>query len=549
MNVVNVLEILTDQIQKYIDMNEITQEDQKQCETEFAVAMSEIIIEGCEKGDTLSDTLVLSDFLMLDADDAKISSLPRSRQTADCDNEYDPASDQPTPGRSSDRKITDDQKKAVLDFAWSDDGRRRKITSIRNRHRFVKDWKQIEYWQKQMRTGGDRESLLKLINEGTFEDFLRTREKGIDIHDEDIQIWAADRAAQHDFNRSFTASHNWVQKFKKDHQITSRRITAFVTRANFEDKLKLQEEAREWATRMRNLINTKNISPAFVFNADQSGFNYEMTRKRSLALVGEDTVEKVVDSKNATTHSFTILPLVSMNGEVYKKMLVTFQETNGSFGPIVWENMIKPPNLIFDATTSGIMTKNGCERFVKELLAEAVSKEEHNLILLDHWGPFTNKDKIAEWLPENVSHEVQNIPRNCTPFCQPWDVFGFGPWKDFEKKLEHYLKLKHEDYRIPTRNHRIVCMSIMHNQMSSPRFIGMYQYAFVKAGLRTREHGYSEFESPSKFIFQIGVENCNVCNDIARIRCAWCKNHFCLHHFMIENPEEFGYHFCSNYVN
>jgi hypothetical protein len=270
---------------------------------------------------------------------------------------------------------------------------------------------------------------------------------------------------------------SYVNSFKKRHGITSRRITAHVNKVSFEEKEQLMKTATDWAEKIKNMIIEHGYAPMYIFNADQSGFNYELVGKRSLAYVGEDRVEKVVQSKNATKHSFTILPLISMAGIVHKKMLVTFQEANGQFSENVWAGMIHPPNLVITATRSGIMNYDGLDMFVERILGEATSSTEPNLVLLDGWPPFKNHARIQEKLPEDKDVRIENVPDNCTPFVQPWDVYGAGPWKNYEKKLEHFLKLSNEEFRIPTRNNKIICMSILHNQMSSRRYIGLYEYA------------------------------------------------------------------------
>ena len=302
-----------------------------------------------------------------------------------------------------------------------------------------------------------------------------------------------------------------------------------------------------FAEKIKKIIEDSGIHPDRVYNADQSGFKYELTGERSLAKKGVKEVIKIAQSKNATTHSFTILPIVSMGGFLQEKVLVTFQETGGKFGPQVQQTMIKPENLVFEATTSGIMNKKGLKTFIQDVFGRVASSEDLNLLLVDHWGPFTDKVSINDWMPDGKELIVENIPKNCTRFAQPFDVFGFRPVKDYGRRFVSTMKMKHQDIMMFQRNNQSKFISMLMNQFRSPRYIGLWQYAWYKAGYRSN---YIPFESPVKFAFMFGFDNCCECATVANIRCAWCRKKFCLLHFFIDNPNyNLKYHYCSQYVN
>ena len=60
-----------------------------------------------------------------------------------------------------------------------------------------------------------------------------------------------------------------------------------------------------------------------VLNTDQSGINLELHSGRTLEIQGTDKVFSVVQSKNATTHSFTIQTIIKKSGKLIPKMLMT----------------------------------------------------------------------------------------------------------------------------------------------------------------------------------------------------------------------------------
>ena len=51
-----------------------------------------------------------------------------------------------------------------------------------------------------------------------------------------------------------------------------------------------------------------------VFNADQSGFSFEIHSRRNLQYLGYKEVESQIQSLNALTHSYRIIPIIIKSG-------------------------------------------------------------------------------------------------------------------------------------------------------------------------------------------------------------------------------------------
>ena len=94
-----------------------------------------------------------------------------------------------------------------------------------------------------------------------------------------------------------------------------------------------------------------------VYNTDQSGFTYELHSGRTFEIRGERKVEWIVQSKNACSHSFNIMPTVSADGELISSLYIVLQETNGNFGPQVEKDFVRPSNLKILCSKSGKMGK------------------------------------------------------------------------------------------------------------------------------------------------------------------------------------------------
>jgi hypothetical protein len=82
------------------------------------------------------------------------------------------------------------------------------------------------------------------------------------------------------------------------------------------------------------------LPSANILNADQVGINLEMTEGRTLEEKGAKHVEARVQRINATTHSFSIQPLISADGVLHEPTLVCFYEPSGA--PAKFHNELSP---------------------------------------------------------------------------------------------------------------------------------------------------------------------------------------------------------------
>lgn len=135
--------------------------------------------------------------------------------------------------------------------------------------------------------------------------------------------------------------------------------------------------------------------------------------------------------------------------------------------------------------------------------------------------------------------------KNCTKYCQPWDLLGDQPFKSYSKRLTLYIKQGELDIQNDIGITRAKC-SMMVSQFRYPRYIVLIQHAFYKAVHRTE---YAPFETPEKFWFRFEYKNYSKCNYAAFIRYSWYLSKFCFKHFLFYNsPFEIKYHYCENNV-
>lgn len=83
-----------------------------------------------------------------------------------------------------------------------------------------------------------------------------------------------------------------------------------------------------------------------------------MNSKRTLTFKGEKYVQTLVKAINDVTHSYTLMPILGMDGKIKGKTLICLQEVNGKFGPIVKQQLIHRSNILLTCSKSGKLTKS-----------------------------------------------------------------------------------------------------------------------------------------------------------------------------------------------
>ena len=118
--------------------------------------------------------------------------------------------------------------------------------------------------------------------------------------------------------------------------------------------------------------------PRLIFNVDQTGFNYEVYRDRTLARKGQ----RDVDSQSKRTHSYTAQPMISRDGRTFGKLLICLQERNDQFGPRVGPSIrdmeSRFNNILAVASKSGKMTQVLMREWIDRVLAPALQEEVRN---------------------------------------------------------------------------------------------------------------------------------------------------------------------------
>ena len=162
---------------------------------------------------------------------------------------------------------------------------------------------------------GFEKSKIQIIKEKLFQKFKEFREKHFKVSQKCLRLWAIQIAK--DINcPNFKAGNLFIHNFKKQYRISGRKINKFLTKKSIEKEEDLQTVIKKFRQNFQENI-FPNFQPEHILNADQTNFKYEMSPKRTLAFKGEKLIKIKIQNKNSITHSYTVMPTISMSGKCF----------------------------------------------------------------------------------------------------------------------------------------------------------------------------------------------------------------------------------------
>lgn len=406
----------------------------------------------------------------------------------------------------------------------------RKMSSVISRYRWIRDSNHYYYIERKVKKLGSRNDKLDQINDYVLQRFTDASDRGCRIHDLDLVKWGLFKKREIDW-KDFKASKGWVDRFKKKYRIGIRTITHIVSKKSKESAEMIKVQGDSFVESIKELMKTVPLSS--IFNVDQSGFRKELHTGGTLRFKGAKKVEAVVQSVTSTTHSYTIMPVISANGILCSPMFIVLQETTGEeFGPRVSTSMKRPNNLYIRCSKSGLVTKKLMNEWFIQLFLQGFPQEKH--LLCDSLSTYKNTNEIDALKPANQRYQLHFIPPGTTGFVQPLDVFFFRQWKTFVKKITDYVIMEDCDIQLFQRDNLLILQSLVHNQFCCPRFQPFIRQSWMKAGYVST---VEEFEHPIDVCYR-NLSKCSEdCANSPLLRCSWCNKELCFNHFFIQ------YHF------
>ncbi|RHY18407.1 hypothetical protein DYB32_010384 [Aphanomyces invadans] len=234
----------------------------------------------------------------------------------------------------------------------------------------------------------------------------------------------------------FKASHNWITGFIKRWKLAMRAKTRS-GQANLE-----QGEAAlaKFSQRIRRLVQDKNITE--IYNADQTGINFEYIPKHTIDSLGAKTVwircsghEKdrmtamVLGDIKGTKYPL-FLVLKSRASRVKAKVVENLTKRNG-FGPLVWPEIEelheRHPSRLY-ANPTAWWNSEISKHFLDYHFGHRKGKNLDAILLLwDDFSAHFSEDVIERAKSLNVV--LEKIPPTFTWMCQPADVAWMKPLK------------------------------------------------------------------------------------------------------------------------
>lgn len=253
--------------------------------------------------------------------------------------------------------INNNYKRKAVDYWKSEKKGHYSLSTVQHRFKKVKSLLQLYRWELFLQKDGTHREKLLHIFQYVFENFKDAGDNNKIIHDLDLRRWALE--AKEEINLPhFKAGATWILNFKRKHGIVSRKITKFINHSSKTDQEKLQVASEEFVASVKLFIDLFEIQN--IYNADESGFNLEIHSGRTLTTQGVKTVESIVQSQSATTHSYTIMPTISdnlANGQLHSPLYLILKEASGNFGLRVEETLFRPSNVFIAASKSGKLTR------------------------------------------------------------------------------------------------------------------------------------------------------------------------------------------------
>ena len=172
-----------------------------------------------------------------------------------------------------------------------------------------------------------------------------------------------------------------------------------------------------------------NISPAHVFNMDQTMCHFDMVPNRMNNSIGKKCI-RIVSTK-ATNKGFTVAHCANGAGEKVPALII-FKEKGGKLGPRVIKTLTCPPNVLVTASTNGWMTANVYHWWLNTVCGTNMAARR--LLLVDTYKTHMT-DESKQIVDENCNSELILIPAGCTSLVQPMDVSVNRPCKQHRRDL------------------------------------------------------------------------------------------------------------------
>jgi hypothetical protein len=303
-----------------------------------------------------------------------------------------------------------------------------------------------------------------------------------------------------------------------------------VTKRHVEDEETITASAEQFVADVRRRLPQYNERD--VINTDQSGIQLEFHSTRTLSHKGEKVTIGSVRSVNATTHSYTAQPSITLDGHLLSPLYVCLKETTGHLSEKIRSNLFKKSNVVITCSSSGKLTTSLVEYWRDNVLLPSLEKRQKFLLISDCWGGQTYGKGLYDQIPGCTRLE---IPKKTTDRIQPLDVFFNRQMKVIPRRLYDRVLLDELDINMSERNNIIRLMSLTHNQLSAKVFHPMIRYAWYASGYIDNRPESFKTVGDVCFSFDATICAATSCDAAPFICCSWCDKPLCFSHFFLDH--------------
>ena len=346
MNPANIVQCLAALVEKNLNLNK-TETSQKEREVAEHLAHTRTSISNCKEFEYEEETTIDFDSDTNSEDESGGDGSDGSEELNDMDKEEE---------HHTLKNYSLEFMEEVLEYAEgkiASRKRHRSWRSIHNRYKSIPDQAYISRFRKYVGQHGTKREKTQNVNEVVVKKIVNAREHFLPIHDLDIQRWAL-KAAKEMKLENFRASDFWLLNLKHKYNLCSRKITNFVSKGEVKNQKDIEKSELEFVQEYHKLAPKYHAKD--ILNTDQVGVEKELHSTRTISFQGEKTTLCSVKSKNATTHSYTIQPIISSNGTLVGPMYLCLQEPKGKMGPQVKQHLFEPKNVVITCSGSGKLT-------------------------------------------------------------------------------------------------------------------------------------------------------------------------------------------------
>ena len=142
----------------------------------------------------------------------------------------------------------------------------------------------------------------------------------------------------------------------------------------------------------------------------KSGFSYIVSTSRTLSHTGERHTLVAVNQLNPLTHSYTIRPLLNMNGNLVGKLYVNLKEVGDEFCPLVSASMPQYSKLHVTCSKSGKLNKKLLRAWNDNVFKEGVNRLNSDKCVL-YVDPWVGHSDVRLYETEKKSGLCKNFSR------------------------------------------------------------------------------------------------------------------------------------------